>query len=235
MLSFDATEHRYTINGKPSLSVTQLIHLLCEDFDSDYWAEIKAKKYGKEKDEVLKEWNLKNKLASAKGHILHNMIECKLSDRPFHLHDFKYSLVLENLIRIIEPQIDLVVNYIKKYYDSIELEHQVYSEDFLLAGTIDFRGRNKITLQKDMFDWKTNSELSLKSTFKLKDPLFYLDSSDLTLYSLQLNFYEILSKDTYNKKIIHFSELNSKPMIYNCHKLNKECLYILDNIEKFKH
>lgn len=239
ILTFDEETHSYTINGKPSISVTQLISKLSNPVDIEYWAEIKAPKYGKTKEQVLKEWRLKNHLSKTKGHIVHDLIESKLLGKETNIHKYKNSLVVNNLIRIIEPQIDNVVKYINNLYEDIELEFRVADEELLICGTVDFLGTNKLTGLKDLIDWKSNTDLKLKSIYKLKNPLFFLDDSDLTKYSLQLNLYEFLLKrnrDNFeigNKQLIHFSELNSKPMIHDAFKLQNEIKYIIDNINKF--
>ena len=77
MVIFDEVNHKYTNpdNNKVYISVSQLLKRYKEPFDSDFFASKIAKRDGKTKEEVLKEWKDKTQAACDKGVEIHTIFE----------------------------------------------------------------------------------------------------------------------------------------------------------------
>jgi hypothetical protein len=86
---FDLNTHTYTLDGGKKLtSVTSLISNFKNKFDSDYHAERIAKRDGKTKEVVLKEWKDKSDLSCEVGTYIHGIIEKYILSGELELSGF---------------------------------------------------------------------------------------------------------------------------------------------------
>lgn len=195
---FNEKTHSYVYldpsTGKPVqafTSVTGFISRFKKKFDSDFWANKKAKQLGKTKDEVLLEWKQTADTAVDLGTAVHKWIEdfYNGSDPP----DPDHPRVLERVQRFRELH-SARLNKLSP----IRQEFRVFSRKWGIAGTTDaiFRlGENYY-----LGDWKTNkkftTDLHPKGRYsRLLYPFEDLWDNALNSYSIQLSLYRLILQE----------------------------------------
>ena len=226
---FDAP-HEYYINGKKAVSVTKLLHGLEKPFDSKYWSAKKAEEQGCTPEDILAEWKFKADVACEKGHSIHAYIENRLANKVFPYPENKVRAMF-NGDDPVKPRYDKIVTLIDKFVSEIngrlipiKSELVVGDEDYLICGMIDQIFYNKKSGMLEIWDWKSNTDLSTESKYKLLPPLQHLSNSKLDIYSLQLNTYKhIIQKNTDlkigNCYLTWFNEENDNYKVFPC----KDC------------
>jgi len=194
--------HKYYLDGQELLSVTTLLHRYQEEFNEKYWSEIKATEYSITPKEVLRAWKFINKKGTIKGSAIHDYAEMlflnKVFKYPIHtiLDEFGFDPVIE--------EYNITKKHVHRFYDDVRgklipvrTEMILYDRESLIGGMLDILFFNIKTGEFQIWDHKTNKELTLKTERRLKDELYILDDSDLTIYSLQLGMYKhIIEKNT---------------------------------------
>jgi hypothetical protein len=194
-VKFDHIEHRYFIDGNPdTLSVTQLIDKFFPEFDSAYWAPIKAGQRGIPTFQILEEWESKRDKAAYSGTALHEAIENYYNGRE---HD------------TTTPEFQHFLSFKQRFNTMIPYrsEWRIFDEDLLVAGTVD------MVYQKDdeslyMFDWKRSEKVvdlngnPIENNYQTAfGELSHLGDSSYNKYCLQQNIYKAILEKRYNKKI----------------------------------
>jgi len=196
--------HKYYLNNQELLSVTTLIHQYQEEFDEKYWGEYKADEYVMEYNDVITAWKFLNKKGTMKGSIIHDYAENRLLNKVFKypkdeiLKEFGFDPIW-NEYEITKKHVDRFINDSRGKLIPIKTELVMYDEESLLAGMSDIIFYNVRAKEFQIWDWKTNKELTLlaEKGRKLKKLLYFLDDCDLEIYSLQLELYKyILEKNT---------------------------------------
>lgn len=225
------SNHSYTINNKPAISGTQLIHKFETPFDNVAQANRLAVKKGVSAQSLLNDWTLTNILASTKGSYVHNYLELSFQKRVLEIneeelyeeiikklknHEFykttlaqvkKDALFLKNKIveyyNEIIPSCDVFLKNSSEKLIPLASEFIIGDEDYLVCGTIDQLYFNKTTQKIEIWDWKTNKSFSTINNFKqtLKYPLNKIDDTHLDKYSIQLNLYKYILEKNTNLKI----------------------------------
>jgi ATP-dependent exoDNAse (exonuclease V) beta subunit len=219
--------HEYYINGKKAVSVTKLLHKLEKPFDSKYWSTRKAEERGCSPEEILAEWKLKADIACEKGHSIHAYIENRLANKVFPYPEKKIKAMFEGQDPV-KPRYDKIVKLIEKFNSdisnrliSVKSELVVGDEDYLICGMIDQLFYNKKSGMLEIWDWKSNTELTTESNYNFQYPLNHLSNSKLDTYSLQLNTYKhIIEKNTNlklgNCYLVWFNEENEDYKVIPC-------------------
>ena len=200
--------HKYLLNGKELLSVTTLIHQYQEDFDEKYWGEYKADEFGMDYDDVITAWKFLNKKGTMKGSIIHDYAENRLLNKIFKypkeeiLKEFGFDPIWDEYL-ITKNHVDDFVNDSKGKLIPIKTEMVMYDEESLIGGMCDVLFYNVKAKEFQIWDHKTNKELTLKSenNHKLKGALYFLDDCDLEIYSLQLELYKYIIEKNTNLKL----------------------------------
>lgn len=230
-IKYKDSNHSYTINNKPAISGTQLIHKFEEPFDTIKIANMVAKKRNVTAQSLINEWTILNVLASIKGSYVHNYLELSFQKRLQEIdNDELFQKVYttlekhefyQNPISEIENDADFISKKIIEYYNQIvptcdqflfeskdillplASEFIVGDEDYGVCGTIDQLYYNKKTKMIEIWDWKTNKAFSVDNDFskKLKYPLQDLESCHINIYSLQLNLYKFIIEKNTKLKI----------------------------------
>lgn len=194
-ISFDAINHKYFIDGNPdTISVTQLIDKFFPEFDSAYWAPIKARDRDISTATILTEWEAKRIDSANKGTKLHEEIENYYNGRPYNSDTVEFQQFLT----------------FKERYSNMfpfRSEWRIFDEDLLVAGTID------MVFKRDdgslyLFDWK-RSEKVVKNDGSIKNDnyqfafgkLSHLGDNSYNKYCLQQNIYKAILEKRYNQKI----------------------------------
>jgi len=213
-LQFNESTHTYLVNGKKiSKSVTALAGQYSSDkpFDTQYWAERKAKERGISKEEIIKEWDAKRDFSANKGTLVHKFMENI------------YNGIEEN-IEVSDKELCLkFYNETKTFLLPIASELRIYDIELDVAGTIDQLFYCPQKKQIVLVDWKTNKMINTKNGYnKMVKPFDKFDSCEFYNYSLQLNFYKyIIEKNTELKidsmKLVWLnSEVNKDYKVFDC-------------------
>ena len=198
--------HKYYVNGKECISVTTLIHKYVNEFNEDYWSDIKAKEYNLTQKEVIRMWRFINKKGTMKGSLIHNYAEYLFQNKVFEypadkvIAEFGFDPIIEEY-NITKKHVDNFYNDTKGKLIPIKLEGIFYDEDSLISGTADMLFYNIKKNEYQIWDYKTNKSFETTSMNRLKHPLNHLMESDIEIYSLQLSLYKFLIEKNTNIKI----------------------------------
>lgn len=211
--------HKYYLNEKELTSVTTFISQFHSDFNQDEMSLKTAQKRGISKDEVLKEWKDKNDYSKHLGHHVHLWIENYYNKIPQQL---------PNDIEIID-RINKF-NYIHGTHlhklEHIVSEQKIFSENKLLAGTIDtlFLYKGNVI----MLDWKSNLKMTsdVDTTYeKLYYPFNKYYKNHLNEYSIQQSLYALMLEEIgiYVKKMyLCYIPKEDKARMYTCVDMREE-------------
>jgi len=188
-LEFNEEEHKYTIDGEPSLSVTQLIGSMFKPFDADSLAK-KLSSFGWARKQGKNEayWKTDWKKSADHGTEVHEALEDHINKVSNNCN---------------EPKIHQGIRYLETHCEDKELltELKVCNKEAMLAGTIDLMEveGNKVIIT----DWKTNKKLTDKPYEKgdvgLVKPIKHLTNCKVNLYYLQLLTYSYILENLEDK------------------------------------
>ena len=235
--------HYYEYKGKRvGISVTRLIEEYANEFDQQAIAEKVAIRDNKTVEEVLAEWEYKNKFACAKGSNCHTYAQSIWSDEPYYLQDFDGSQHFKDTCLKIFEQADRFQSDYKDIYEHIQDEQVVGSAEYDIASAVDHLFYNKLTGEVDLIDYKTNSilkgynddEKNRRYTKKMKVPLHKIDDDAIHHYYIQLSIYKYLIEKYTNIKIanliiVYMSENIENYEIIDIPYLKEEVEEILEN------
>ena len=231
--------HKYYVDGNELISVTTLIHKYQDDFDEDYWAQYKANEFGLTKQEILRAWKFINNKGTMKGSIIHDYAENLFLNKIF-----KYPE--EEIINYfgfdpIREEYEITKNHVDNFHkDSvnklipIKTELVIYDKESMIAGMMDMLFYNIKAKEFQIWDWKTNKDLTFEMPNRyLKNELYLLQDCDLEIYSLQLEMYkQIIQRNTDVKigssYLVWFSHNNPT---YKIIKTNDREIYVNQIIE----
>ena len=234
---FFEEDHHYEYKGERiGISVTRLIEEYCNEFDSETIAERVANKENKSVQQVLDEWEYKNKFACEKGSTCHEYAQRLWSGENW---DYKpLDKTKEYYISVFKIRVQ-ALNFYDDYKDRLEHladEFVVGSEEYNIASAIDHLFINKLTGGLVLVDYKTNSDIhkSEKYAKNMKVPLQHMKDFTLNHYYIQLSIYKFLIEKYTGLKveemfIVYFSENIKDYEIIEIPYLEKEVIKILEN------
>lgn len=229
--------HYYEYKGKRvGISVTRFIEQYCNEFDAQTVAEKVAIKQSKTVQEVLNEWDYKNKFACAKGSAIHEYTQSLWSKEKYKVRYFDNSEKFINTVEYIARQ---SIDFYNDYQDRLEHladEFVVGSPEYDIASAIDHLFINKLTGGLVLVDYKTNSDIHKTEKYAkdMKVPLQHLKDFTLNHYYIQLSIYKYLVEKYTNLKIeemfiVYFSENIENYEIIEIPYLKDEVEKILEN------
>lgn len=192
---FFPEDHHYECNGKRiNISVTRLIEQYSNEFDSLGIAERVAKKQNKPVQEVLNEWEYKNKFSCAKGSTCHEYIQSLFSGEPYEPNDFDGSDEFWNASEKIKEQAKYFWRTYRDRLEHIADEFIIGDEKCSVASAVDHLFLNKFTGGLVLVDYKTNSDIHKNEKYakQMKAPLQHLKDTTLNHYAIQLSIYKYL-------------------------------------------
>lgn len=234
--------HEYYIDGvKMSLSATKLISNAKKPFEKDYWAKKKADEQGITIEEILALWDYKAKVSTEKGTVFHNYVENYLSNRIFPypcerikaVPQFKGEDPVKEKFDKLVVLFDEFFNDIRGRLIPVKSEFVIGDKELNIAGMIDQIFYNKKSGMLEIWDWKTNKEITSSNKWeKFLNPISHLDQCELNAYSLQLSIYKFLiEKHTGlsfgNSYLAWFNEENNKYQIIKTHDFRAEAMKLL--------
>ena len=228
--------HYYEYKGKRvGISVTRFIEQYCNEFDAQTVAEKVAIKQNKTVQEVLDEWEYKNKFACEKGSAIHEYTQSLWSKEEYKVRYFDKSEKFINTVEYIARQ---SIDFYNDYQDRLEHladEFVVGSPEYDIASAIDHLFINKLTGGLVLVDYKTNSDIHKTEKYAkdMKVPLQHLKDFTLNHYYIQLSIYRYLVEKYTNLKIeemfiVYFSENIENYEIIEIPYLKKEVETILE-------
>lgn len=229
--------HYYEYKGKQvGISVTRFIEQYCNEFDAQAVAEKVAIKQNKTVQEVLDEWEYKNKFACEKGSTCHEYAQTLWSREKWQFKSFDNS---EEYIKAVEKICIQALDFKEDYCDRLEHladEFVVGSPEYDICSAIDHLFINKLTGGLVLVDYKTNSDIHKTEKYAkdMKVPLQHLKDFTLNHYYIQLSIYKYLVEKYTNLKIeemfiVYFSENIENYEIIEIPYLKKEVEKILEN------
>ena len=235
---FFEEDHHYEYKGqRVGISVTRLIEEYTNEFDAETVAEKVAIRDNKSVQEVLDEWEYKNKFACEKGSAVHNYVQVNWIDNET-LIPLRF-LENKNEYEILMKCYNQANNFINDYKDRLEnvdYEFVVGSEEYDIASAIDHLFINKLTGGLVLVDYKTNSDIHKNEKYakNMKVPLSHLKDFTLNHYYIQLSIYKYLVEKYTNLKIeemfiVWFSENIENYQIIEIPYLYEEVKKILEN------
>lgn len=199
-----------TITGKKLTSVTQLLGKYRQKFASDSISKAIAKRDGRKQSEILQEWEMKRRLGSYRGSLLHDYLEnlwkgkIYKSDRPLDvvamLKKYKLKDEFNRSLDILEGMANRFVKDHSHYYP-ISLELVVGNS--CLAGQMDLLAWDDKKKCVILVDYKTDKKLLNYSEYgkDFLDPISHLEDCEINKYSLQLSLYKNLLEQNTSLKI----------------------------------
>ena len=228
--------HYYEYKGKRvGISVTRFIEQYCNEFDSQAVAEKVAIKQNKTVQEVLNEWDYKNKFACAKGSTCHEYAQTRWSKELWIPLEFDKSVEYNKSVYKIIQQADRFYNDYQDRLEHLADEFVVGSPEYDICSAIDHLFINKLTGGLVLVDYKTNSDIHKTEKYAkdMKVPLSHLKDYTLNHYFIQLSIYRYLVEKYTNLKIeemfiVYFSENIENYEIIEIPYLKKEVETILE-------
>lgn len=234
---FFEEDHHYEYKGERiGISVTRLIEEYCNEFDSETIAERVANKENKTVQQVLDEWEYKNKFACEKGSTCHEFAQALWYNGKYEPLYFDNSEEYKMAVAKIRCQ---AINFHEDYLDRLEHladEFVVGSKEYNIASAIDHLFINKLTGELVLVDYKTNSDIHKTEKYakNMKVPLQHMKDFTLNHYYIQLSIYKFLIEKYTGLKvsemfIVWFSENIENYEIMEIPYLEKEVIKILEN------
>lgn len=234
---FYEENHTYTYKDKPiSIGATGLIEQYTQDFDAQAVAERVAEKENKSVQEVLDEWEYKNKFSCVKGSTCHEYAQCLWSGEKWKPLLFDES---EEYIKAVNQILKQANNFCEDYQDKLEHladEYVIGSEEYDIASAIDHLFINELTGGLVLVDYKTNSDIHKNEKYakNMKVPLSHLKDTTLNHYAIQLSIYKYLVEKYTNLQIeemfiVYMSENIDNYEIIETPYLKDEVIKILEN------
>ncbi len=213
-LHFEVDTHQYFIKAteQECISVSAFIETFTPQFKRLELAASLAERTGVPSEEFLEDWRIRRDLSIVRG-------------TEFHLYvkTFLTSGRKKTLQTPITQEVQAFHQFWERNGKDFELvanEFPVFSQELMLAGTVDTLFYRPASKQYFIFDWKTNRNIRTQSQYheKLKVPFAQLDVCELSKYSIQLALYAELLKRAINLDIaktyvIHFMRTGAYKVI----------------------
>lgn len=234
---FFEQDHHYEYKGqRVGMSVTRLIEEYTNEFDSQEVAEKVAIRDNKSVQEVLDEWEYKNKFACIKGSTCHEYAQSLWSKNTWIPNYFDRSNnYVDSVLKIMRQANDFHNDY-QDRLEHLADEYVIGSEEYDIASAIDHLFINKLTGGLILVDYKTNSDIHKTERYakNMKVPLSHLKDFTLNHYYIQLSIYKYLVEKYTNLKIeemfiVYFSENIENYEIIEIPYLKDEVIKILEN------
>jgi ATP-dependent exoDNAse (exonuclease V) beta subunit len=227
-ISFNEAEHSYYFNGKKCISVTQAISKFKKPFETEIIASRYAKKHGLDKNEVMDQWKMANLDSTRRGSQLHKYAEMRFSSKMVE----------------VDPDVEPLCEMFDHFYNDskdrlipIRCEFVVGDYDIGMCGTLDKLFYNVTAQEIQIWDYKTNKEISRSSKYKnmMTNELSHLQECEFTTYSLQLSLYKILIERNTSLKLgksylVWINEVNDKYKIIGTDYMEREANLILNSL-----
>lgn len=207
-LTFDEPTHVYTHGGVACKSVSSIMPTFAKPFNKDIVYDLvknpdKTKYFGRDPEEILKEWDDYNTLRCDIGHVFHMLPEAIFTeDADMLINAMKSPLMPKEYV-------DGFWNFYKRYVATgiltpVFSEVRMLHTKWMLGGTFDqlfwYEGTGKGDPYRGLYiyDWKTNAKFDVWSMWNYDHaPLHRFSKTKITEYSFQTYFYKYMLEDQY--------------------------------------
>ena len=223
-ISFQEDIHKYTIAGqedRPIKSVSALMKYFYEEFDSDTLAEKYAKSRKLDPEDVKLAWTGEGTISTTHGTKVHLFGEDYIKwkwlgelDEPPVVFD-KQSLGVKQFL-----------DSLPSYFVPVASELQMYHPEHWYCGTADIIFYNEKTGKLSIGDFKSNRVIEgdkySEKPLKYIGEKYGLDSSNLSKYSVQFSFYQLMLEnkgfefDT--RVLIHLTDDKFEKKLYKTYR-----------------
>lgn len=203
--NFFESDHHYEYKGKRvGVSVTRFIEEFANEFDAELVASRVAKKQGKTIEEVLDEWEYKNKFACEKGSTCHEYAQSLWSGEEWIYKPFNNNC--EEYQQAVKKICSQAIMFKYDYQDKLEHladEYVIGSEIYNIASAVDQLFVDKKTGGLILVDYKTNSDIHKSERYAkpMKTPLGHLKDCAISHYYIQLSLYKYFIEEYAKLKI----------------------------------
>ncbi len=250
-ITFKEEGHIYMLDGNRQLTpVSSVYSRYFKPFDTDYWAERKARDMPITAEQLKEQWDSYGKMASFVGTHLHKQIEEFLNGDEYmapmchFTYDGKY--IHEDKIISIDKEIEHFLKFVEEIdFTPFRTEWRVYDEDLGIAGTIDLIcSREDGTFE--FYDWKRSKSI-IDEFDNLYDSRYYgingmghIQDCSYWHYALQQNLYKHIVEKCYRLKISSMNLVVIHPdyksyRIVKVPKLDNEIQLIVKDLKKEHH
>lgn len=234
--------HYYEYKGKRvGISATRLIEEYANEFNQEEVAEKVALKENKTIQQVLNEWEYKNKFACEKGTTCHEYAQSLWSNKMYAQLLFDESKEYLDAVDKIKTQANTFHFDYEQQLEHVADEYIIGSSEYDFASAVDHLFINKLTGGLVLVDYKTNSYLTghnKKAYSKpMKIPLHKLNDDSLHHYYIQLSMYKYIIEKYTNLTIeemfiVYMSENIDNYEIIEIPYLKEEVEKILESRRK---
>lgn len=240
-IKFNEKEHRYFVDVRELVSVTKIIHQFFPEFIANDIAEKKAEGCPIKRDEILKDWEIRNLSGTAVHNFLEDYVKTGQSpnDNDFQNKADEIGTNINNLkLRFLAGK-QFIKDMILGGWKPFISEWIVWSEELGLAGTIDLafiNDNNEIYIadykctkriyqqswsKKEFNGYDLNGIPKYKYTSETAFyPIDNLENCNFIKYSLQLTAYKYILEKEYGVNVkgcclVHLLEGRSQYKIYD--------------------
>lgn len=206
-LHFDEAAHRYTYDGEPMDSVTQVVGQFKKKFDSDHWSQVVADRRGVDQSEVLAEWDQKRDSACDTGDQIHQEAE-RIAWQVENWSEFHYRYGYWR--QAGEDTFGKAQALWKWWTDHMEIaqgfcypEAKVVWPEYRIAGTVDLICSN-YNGYPILCDWKQSEAIDVWDAIGYSNMMspfqrgkLKLADTNFNAYRLQLSLYHRILRDRY--------------------------------------
>jgi len=214
-VSFDSTTHSYFLEEKRLESVTTILKKFKNEFDSEYWSNVVAKRENVTPHDILARWKEKAFKSTEIGTAIHKIFEDYTDNKYSILNDdfvFEYNTLRPEYLEEFNKKKNSAIRLLKDFFvtkriNPIHSEYICYNE--FIAGQIDMIATdNKGNYY--ILDFKTNEKIDFESyqNKKMLGALKDYDDCSYYHYCAQLSIYKELLKNEYDIRkmfIIHIT------------------------------
>ena len=225
LLSFDESEHKYTVGGIELKSVTTLVDESFPPFDAKRIAHILSKQTGRSEESFMREWDLKGRQSRDLGTVMHANIEKFYLGEPCEIKDvFIQFLNFTQETKLIPYR----------------TEWAIYDEEMGIAGTLDFLDYQNG--EYTIYDWKRSKNIVTKTGKKILksksgtngySPISSVEDASYWHYALQTSIYRYILERNYginvssSRLVVMHPEIN-KAFVVDVPYMQKEVIAILN-------
>lgn len=180
---FNKEDHTYTKNGLPYLSGSTFAHMFEKEFPKEAVASKVAARDEVEVEDVLAGWEAKGQISLDYGSLIHECIETYLKHGELPVNEYLKGIVD-----------DWAYTFADTKALTMWPEHFIQDDPHQLCGVADCVAIDD-KLHMTIYDWKTG-DIHKKAQHTLGKEF---PNDQLTLYTLQLNFYRYILEQKGNK------------------------------------
>jgi len=183
---------------------------------------------------------LKRDVSTVKGSALHNYAVNWWNNKEF---PYDPSIAIKEFGHdIIRESYEKCEKIFRNFYEDsrinlipVKMELVVGDEDYGIGGMVDCLFYNKKSKKLEIWDYKTNKEISTKNDYgkTFNEPISHLDVCEINTYSLQLSLYKNIIQKNNNLEIgecylIWINEKNSNYKVFKCKDMEAEIKMMLE-------